>query len=221
MRRVPEPELMNDEEQARAYAAADFSEPNSLFLDTFKRCFPDFSSGRLLDLGCGPADIPIRFAKAYPDCDIVGVDGAQAMLRLGGLAVRRERLQRRIELVLWRMGDEPPSAELRGADAITSNSLLHHLADPAVLWQTIQDCAAPGASVLIMDLIRPSSHTAAQQLVAEYSGGDPEVLQQDFFNSLLASYRVDEVQAQLEAVGMSHMETEVISDRHFVVFGRL
>lgn len=212
---------MDEEEQAQAYAAADFSEPNQLFVDTFRRCFPSFGAGRVLDLGCGPADVPVRFARAYPDCDIVAVDGAEAMLRLARLAVRRERLQARIELVLWRLGQQSPKAELRGADVILSNSLLHHLADPIVLWQTILDCAAPGACVLVMDLFRPPSAAAARQLVSESSRREPDVLQQDFFNSLLASYRVDEVQGQLEQVGMSHMETEVISDRHFVVFGCL
>jgi len=221
MRRIPEPELMDAEEQARAYAAADFSEPNSLFVDTFRRCFSDLSEGTVLDLGCGPADICIRLARAYPDCKVVGVDGAEAMLRLGRLAVRREKLQARVELILWRMGQHRAAAELRGADAIASNSLLHHLDEPGVLWRTIQDCATPGAGVLVMDLIRPASSTAARQLVAEYSAREPEILQQDFFNSLLAAYRVDEVQAQLEQVGLSHLETEVISDRHFIVFGRL
>ena len=32
MDRTPEPELMDDEEQAKAYAEADFSEANSLFV---------------------------------------------------------------------------------------------------------------------------------------------------------------------------------------------
>ena len=70
MKRIPEPELMDDPEQARAYALADFSEPHQAFIDHFARCFPRHRPRRVLDLGCGPADVTIRFARAYPDCVI-------------------------------------------------------------------------------------------------------------------------------------------------------
>jgi len=40
------------------YAQADFSGPNKQFLALFAAKFPDFpGNGRVLDLGCGPADI--------------------------------------------------------------------------------------------------------------------------------------------------------------------
>src|SRR5690242_21407872 len=74
MDRVLEPELMDDPKQAEAYARADFSEENQGFVDRFREYFPDFSEGRILDLGCGPADIPIRFAKQYPACQVFGVE---------------------------------------------------------------------------------------------------------------------------------------------------
>jgi hypothetical protein len=63
MERVLEPELMDDPEQTEAYAAADFAEENQGFVDRFAEYFPEFSSGRVLDVGCGPADIPVRFAR--------------------------------------------------------------------------------------------------------------------------------------------------------------
>ncbi|MCI5134248.1 MAG: hypothetical protein D3920_04070 [Candidatus Electrothrix sp. AW2] len=70
-----EPELMEEEEQGLVYAQADFSGPNTLFLDLFAENFPHFSGkGTVLDLGCGPADILIRFARKYPGCTCVGID---------------------------------------------------------------------------------------------------------------------------------------------------
>ena len=42
MPRVLEPELMDDPEQAQAYAAADFAEENQGFVDRFREYFPDF-----------------------------------------------------------------------------------------------------------------------------------------------------------------------------------
>jgi hypothetical protein len=57
MKRIPEPELMNEASQARAYAEADFSEPNQLFMQLFTEHFPGFDGATVVDLGCGPADI--------------------------------------------------------------------------------------------------------------------------------------------------------------------
>ena len=82
---------MDDPEQARAYARADFAEPHQAFVDHFKRCFAHHRVARALDLGCGPADITVRFAKAHPGCEIVGVDTSEAMLAfgLGGRGTQR------------------------------------------------------------------------------------------------------------------------------------
>jgi trans-aconitate methyltransferase len=66
--------------QAEAYAGADFSEPNSKFVAHFAYKFPAFRGDRILDLGCGPADITVRFAARYPQARVVGMDGADAML---------------------------------------------------------------------------------------------------------------------------------------------
>jgi SAM-dependent methyltransferase len=219
MERVPEPELMNEPEQALAYASADFSEPHDAFVAGFRRCFPGFAGGAVLDLGCGPADVTIRFAGTYPAAQMVGIDGAAAMLALGRQAVAAAGLGPRIRLVQVRL----PAAELPGSryDAVISNSLLHHLADPAVLWDAVRAAAAPEALVFVMDLMRPPSRDAAAQLVALHAADAPEVLRRDFFNSLLAAFRPDEVRSQLAAAGLPRIQVEVASDRHLIAYGRI
>jgi SAM-dependent methyltransferase len=82
MQRVPEPELMREDLQAKAYAEADFEEPHSNFIKLFQQNFPRVNiKGFVLDLGCGPGDISIRFARAFPKCAVHGVDGSEAMLK--------------------------------------------------------------------------------------------------------------------------------------------
>jgi ubiquinone/menaquinone biosynthesis C-methylase UbiE len=220
MRRVPEPELMNDAAQAHAYAHADFAEPHQRFVELFKESFPGLNvAGRVLDLGCGPADVTIRFARAFPECTIEGVDGAESMLHHGAYYVGRAGLKQRIHLVHARL----PHAQLpaRAYDVIISNSLLHHLHDPMVLWQAIKSHAKPGAAVFVMDLLRPQSREQAQALVDQYAAGEPDILRQDFFNSLLAAFRVDEVGAQLRDCNLLSLETQQVSDRHLIVRGHL
>jgi len=116
----------------------------------------------------------------------------------------------------------PHGARLRGTyDLLFSNSLLHHLADPAVLWSTLRRWCGPATRVFIMDLMRPTSRADARALVERYAAGEPAVLRTDFYNSLLAAYRPGEVEAQLKAAALSHLAIEVISDRHFIVWGSI
>ena len=87
MERTPEPELMDDAAQAKAYAAADFSRENQEFVNLFREYFPDWTTGHMIDLGCGPADIPIRFARTYPGARITAVDASGPMIALAEEAV--------------------------------------------------------------------------------------------------------------------------------------
>ena len=50
-----------------------------------------------------------------------------------------------------------PRLETGAYDLLLSNSLLHHLHDPQVLWRSLPVLGRPGAIVLIMDLMRPAS----------------------------------------------------------------
>ncbi len=219
LERIPEPELMEDMAQGMAYAEADFSGPNHQFLRLFHKLFPDFDRrGRVLDLGCGPADILIHFAACHSRTRCVGIDGAEAMLAPGREVLAHERLDGRVQLLCRCL---PVSGREFGRfDVILSNSLLHHLHDPQVLWRTVTEVAAPGCRLLVMDLFRPATREAARQVVETYAGGEPEVLRTDFYNSLLASFRVDEVRDQLRRAGLG-LECRPVSDRHLAVWGRV
>jgi ubiquinone/menaquinone biosynthesis C-methylase UbiE len=218
MNRALEPELMDDPEQALAYAKADFEEENQGFVDRFVEYFPEIKSGHILDLGCGPADIPIRLARALPECRITGVDGSAPMIALGREAVRTAGLDDRITLRCERFqGMVLPER----ADAVVSNSLLHHVPNALQFWFAVKQLAKPGAAVLVMDLLRPESPEAAQAIVDRYAAGEPAILRRDFYNSLLAAFTDDEVAAQLTELNLSRLLVDVSDDRHWVVGGRL
>ncbi|MCB1736048.1 MAG: class I SAM-dependent methyltransferase [Gammaproteobacteria bacterium] len=218
MQRIPEPELMNDPAQAQAYAEADFSEPHDAFVATYREHFPE-TRGQVLDLGCGPADVTLRFARAHPDCTVLGIDAAEQMLQLGRHACHRAGLSDRIELQIAHLPHTPLPHEAYAA--IISNSLLHHLNDPMTLWNTVAEHAHHGTQVFVMDLLRPDSPEAARALVDTHAANEPDVLRHDFYHSLRAAYREDEVEAQLRAAGLGVLRVEIISDRHFIVYGRV
>lgn len=216
MERILEPELMDDPAQAEAYAATDFSAENQGFVERFKEYFPEFSQGTVLDLGCGPADIPIRFALRYPTCQVLGIDASVPMIQLGEQAVKQAGLADRITLRCERYEEV---AGARIVDAVISNSLLHHLPNPLQFWQKLRQLVRPGAPVLVMDLLRPESPEAAQAIVDRYAAGAPDILRRDFYNSLLAAFTEDEVTTQLARMNLTRLLLDVPDDRHWVVGG--
>jgi len=211
---------MDEFEQARAYAEADFSEPNERFVSLLRTEFPALASGAVLDLGCGPGDIAMRLAAGLPQLVVHGLDGSAAMLDCARRELaRRTGLERRVSFIEGMLpGCRLPLATY---DAVISNSLLHHLHDPMVLWHSVRELGCPGAPVLIMDLFRPRDLQAARGIVEQYAADEPEVLQRDFYNSLLAAFEPDEVREQLRAAGLGTLEVRTVSDRHLVVAGYL
>jgi hypothetical protein len=71
-----------------------------------------------------------------------------------------------------------------------------------------------------MDLMRPQTTQVAEELVNTYSGAEPLILKQDFYNSLCAAFTPEEVQGQLSTAGLGQLNIKDISDRHLLVYGR-
>jgi trans-aconitate methyltransferase len=220
MQRTLEPELMLDHEQAIAYSEADFSESDERFVRRFQSQFDLPLEGEIFDLGCGPGNIALRMANAFPGCSVTGVDGASAML---DIARSRASQMSNISLKPHFLQAVLPSdaLPLGRANAVVSNSLLHHLHDPLVLWRTIKQVSAPNAAVLIVDLRRPETTEIAHRIVDTYARGEPEILLEDFYNSLLAAFEVNEVKNQLDLVGLTELKVQAVGDRYLEVFGRM
>jgi 2-polyprenyl-3-methyl-5-hydroxy-6-metoxy-1,4-benzoquinol methylase len=217
MNRILEPELMDDPEQALIYSKADFEEENQGFVDRFRELYPDLTQGHVVDLGCGPADIAIRLARGLPEIKVTGIDGSGPMIDIGLKVVEQAGLADRIRLRCERF----QSCLVEPADAVISNSLLHHLPNPLQFWYAVKKLVKPGGWVLVMDLLRPDSPEAAQAIVDRYAADEPPILRRDFFNSLLASFTEDEVASQLTELNMSRLLIDVPDDRHWLVGGHV
>ena len=219
MQRIPEPELMTGRAQAGAYAAADFSASDQAFLERVQQLFPEGLGPRLLDLGCGPGNISFRLARSYPAATVLAVDGAPAMLDLARGQLLQTDLAERLRFVEAVL---PDPALTCGASAVLSNSLLHHLHDPQVLWGSIRQLGAPGAAIYVKDLRRPGSLADAEALRDRYLAGAPAVLQHDYFASLQAAFTPEEVCAQLRQAGLAdRLQVAAVEDRYLEVWGRL
>ena len=219
MKRRPLPPRGHEEELllAQAWANADHAETDALFLRLLRESQPGEPEDRqVLALGGWPGPLPIGFLKAWPKarCDLIDPTPA----RLATLTTALEALPgvaRRCRLV---PGD-PATADLApGAyDLVLSAGLLHRLADPLVLWRTLQRITRPSAPLLVMDLMRPPSPVWLESLVATYGADLPASLQGDFRAALWAAYEPAEIREQLDAVGLPDLEVMVVSDRHLAV----
>jgi len=232
MKRICEPELMDDPLQARVYSEADFSIDDAAFTAEVLALRAETASSaleeKILDLGCGPGNISFRLAAALPAVPLLGLDGAAAMVEL---AERRRQAspERWPRLTFARARLPLPAGGLRDLPAafappyslLVSNSFLHHLHDPAVLWRAVARWGAPGALVMVRDLRRPESPEALREQVERHAGNAPAVLRRDYAASLAAAFRPEEVEAQLAAAGLEDLRVSPRDDRYLDVSGRL
>jgi ubiquinone/menaquinone biosynthesis C-methylase UbiE len=217
MDRILEPEIMDNEVEADAYARADFADSNQWYADHFTAEYPAHLR-EILDLGCGPADVPLRVARLAPDVRITAVDGSPAMLDLARKAIDAAQLANRIELHLGRLPGLP--LRERHFDAVLSKDMLHHLPDPQALWSEVRRLARPAGAVYVMDLVRPDSPAAATEIVERVAAREHPLLKKDFYNSLCAAFTVSEVRDQLRDAGLP-LTVEQVTERHMRIKGIL
>jgi 2-polyprenyl-3-methyl-5-hydroxy-6-metoxy-1,4-benzoquinol methylase len=218
--RFPEPELMSDQSQVDAYAKADFSSAHSDLILNLKNRIPrGFQPKRILDLGSGPGDMAFRLAELFPNSNFTFIDGSMPMI-----AACREYFEskysgmERFSFLCERIQNFVP---IQPYDLVFSNSLLHHVDDPFEFWACIQRSMDENTFVFVSDLLRPISSATAEAIVERYANGEPQILKEDFFNSLLAAYTKEEVDEHLTRTRLqSKLICEQTSDRHWVCFSK-
>ena len=210
---------MDDAAEAKAYAEADFAAVNDAFVARLLQVAGPIDQARAVDMGAGPADIPIRLLRARPHWRVAAVDASGAMLAIARTAIDAAGLAGAITPVLADAKGTPLAA---GAyDVIFSNSILHHITDTASFWAEVKRLGRRGAAVFLRDLARPFSAAAARAIVNRYAAGESALLQEEYYRSLLSAYTVDEVRVQLASAGLGGLNVQMITDRHLDVWGAM
>jgi SAM-dependent methyltransferase len=168
--------------------------------------------------------VTFPLAQVFPGAEVVGIDGAAAMLAIAGQRQRAAGVAgQRVRFLQLDLADRalalPPLAG--SFSAVVSNSALHHLHDPAVFWAAVRHLGAPGAWVVVRDLRRPESPEALEAIVAREAADAPEILRRDYRASLHAAFRPQEVEQQLRAAGLTGWRVEPLEDRYLEVWGQL
>ncbi|TGL39232.1 methyltransferase domain-containing protein [Leptospira perdikensis] len=220
MVRIPEPELMEDPTQVESYANADFETAHSFLIRKFQDRLPQrFVPESILDLGCGPGDMSSRLYLQFPMANFTFLDGSEFMLDLCKKrmdTLDSEKRNNKIDFKKELIQDFVPESPY---DLVFSNSLLHHIHDPFQFWGAIQRSIHNDSFIFISDLMRPDSLTQTNQLIERYANNEPEILKRDFYNSLLAAYRIEEVKEMLEIVRLdTKLNVEPVTDRHWICY---
>ena len=209
---------MDDAHQVSAYAGADFSSSDQALVDWIAERWPQGLGPDAVDLGCGPGNISLMLVQQWPQLLVTGVDGAQRML---AVAAQRQKVlpAQCADRLSWHLASLQTLQLSRRFSAVISNSLLHHLHEPQVLWRAVQQLASAGAAVVIHDLRRPGDEQQLQHLLHRHAADAPAVLRRDYEASLRAAFTASEVRTQLQQAGLGEFEVIEREDRYLTVAG--
>jgi ubiquinone/menaquinone biosynthesis C-methylase UbiE len=206
-----EPEVMDSPEEACDYDAMDHTAVNRLFVADFLACWHGRSP--ILDVGTGTAQIPIELCRHAPSARVVGIDLAEHMLRVGRDNVLRAGWEDRLRLE--RADAKRMPYETGSFAAVISNSIVHHIPEPAQVLAEMVRVAGPGAVLFVRDLLRPSDEAALQGLVATYTGEANAHQRQMFADSLRAALTLEEMREMVAVLGFDPVTVRPSSDRHW------
>ena len=213
MDRILEPEVMDSFEDAEAYDAMDHTEVNIAFLERVLEL--GARKGRFLDVGTGPAAIPIMLAQRLQAVEVIGIDLSPNMLELGDFHITEAGLTDRITLAQADAKDLPYPSQF--FDAVLSNSIIHHIPDPLPMLREVSRVIRSDGLILIRDLIRPKTTEAALELVEQHASGATPYQKKLFYDSFLAAFTISEVEDMLVQVNLPGTVVVRSSDRHWSI----
>ncbi len=221
--RVLEPEVMDSAREAAEYDAMDHAEANRVFVDDLllamsaARRVPRHR-GTVLDVGTGTALIPVVFCLRYEFAgQVVGVDLAEEMLKLARRNIAETGLSERVRVDVVDAKSLP--YEDGSFHVVMSNSIVHHIPEPADVLREMLRVLKPGGVLFVRDLLRPESEAEVERLVATYAGSEPAHSQQLFRQSLQAALTLEEMQVLVEAISLPPGAVQQTSDRHWTLVG--
>ena len=213
MNRIVEQEVMDTQEAAEAYDAMGHGEVDRAFVDRVVAL--GASTGHFLDVGTGPAQIPILLAQRCPNIHITAIDLSEEMLKIAKRHVAAAGLTDRITLELVDAKALPYSDNT--FDGLISNSIVHHIHDSLRALQEMGRVIRPKGVVLIRDLIRPETPADAQAFVDRYAADDTPYQQKLYYDSFLAAFTIVEVNEMLAQMDMPGAVVVQSTDRHWSI----
>lgn len=190
--REPEPEIMDDEDQASAFAETGRGESTlaaSYLFHTARASQVIQGCSRVVDLGCGPATQLAQVAALNPEIEFIGIDMSEEMLKHARAHVEQEGIKN----VTFLVGDITSlnQFEPQSIDGVISTVSLHHLPTMGHLeecFREVNRVLKPGGAVYLADFGRLKSLKSVMFFAYMNRDRDPHQLLLDYERSLRAAF---------------------------------
>ncbi len=231
MERVPEPELMEEKDQVISYDEADFSEGEFNLINQISHYLlrKKFSLGEkdlIVDLGCGPGNISEKLAIKWPNTEVVGIDGSKEMILRAEYNRENSTNRKKLKNLRYICSDikDIKSNNLflkKRISLLVSNSLIHHISNLEVFFNTIRGLSNNITVNFHKDLKRPLDEKSALELKEQCSTKYNEILTNDYYASLRASYSFKELKDFILENDLSSLDVFEDGDKYLIVYGNV
>lgn len=211
--RIPEPEVMEGEDEVEAHASA----AALRHLESLDEAFVDkavglgVQTGIVLDVATGPAQIPIKLALRNPAWIIHGIDLSDAMLRRAALDAASWGVDMRILLNRGDAHEIPYESGL--FDMVLCNSVLHQSRDPVGLIREMDRVCKPSGALLLRDLKRPGRFFIGRHLRRHGRHFDGK-MRRLFEASVRSAYTLGELKKLVKDAEVSGAEVVAMGPAH-------
>jgi len=230
MERIPEPELMVEKEQVISYDEADFSEGEVNLINQInhyllrKNIFLG-EKDLIVDLGCGPGNISEKLAIKWPNTEVVGIDGSKEMIMRAEYKKQTSGNKKKLKNLRYICCDikdiKSNNFLPKKISLLVSNSLIHHVTNLADFFNTIRSLSSNSTVNFHKDLKRPLDEKSALELKAQCSTKYNEILTNDYYASLRASYTFKELKNFILENELSSLDVFEEGENYLIVYGNV
>ena len=231
MERIPEPELMEKKEQVISYDEADFSEGEITLINQINHYLLEKNiylseKDLIVDLGCGPGNISEKLAIKWPNTEVVGIDGSKEMILRAEHNKENSNNQKNLKNLRYICADikDIKSTNFllkKKISLLVSNSLIHHITYLEDFFNTIKSLSSNSTVNFHKDLKRPLDEKCALELKEKCSTKYNEILTNDFYASLRASYTFKELKNFTVENDLSSLDVFEEGDNYLIVYGNV
>jgi len=151
--------------------------------------------GKYLEVGAGPGVLTVEIARTYPEVEITALELLPDMVTVGREYVAENKLDNRIKFVVGDVEDEKLIHSLGEFDLVYSTYSLHHWNNPDKAVVNLYSAVKKGGMLYIYDLRR-----------IWWFYWIP--IKNGFFNSIRASYLLNEIKLMLRELGIQNTEIQ-------------
>ena len=230
MERVPEPELMEEKEQVISYDEADFSEGEVNLINQINHYLlkKNISLGEkdlIVDLGCGPGNISEKLAIKWSNTEVIGIDGSKEMILRAEYNKNISTDQTKLKNLRYICSDirdiKSSNFLIKKISLLVSNSLIHHITNLEDFFETIRSLSSNVTINFHKDLKRPLDEKSALELKAQCATKYNEILTNDYYASLRASYTFKELKNFTLENDLSSLDVFEEDDKYLIVYGNV